>query len=100
MKIAFPLLMLKKKDLLGGPIPQHLECKNLQTPFFIVCQFSSNGSIKLLPERVDRIRLKSTKKGEDDYLTLLWVNFECKSSRSFLPMYWGFCGLNFLEIIF
>jgi len=34
------------------PIPQHLEGKNLQTPISIVCQFSSNCSIKLLPERV------------------------------------------------
>jgi hypothetical protein len=35
------------------PIPQHFECKNLQTAISIVCQFSSNCSIKLLPERVD-----------------------------------------------
>ncbi|KAJ6881274.1 hypothetical protein NC651_027976 [Populus alba x Populus x berolinensis] len=30
-----------------------------------------NGSIKLLPERVDWIGLKSTQEGEDDSLTLL-----------------------------
>jgi hypothetical protein len=34
------------------PIPQHLEGKNLHTPISIVCQFSSNYSIKLLPKRV------------------------------------------------
>ena len=38
-------------DLLGQPIPQY--CKNPQTPISIVCQFSSNCSIKLLPKRVD-----------------------------------------------
>jgi hypothetical protein len=43
----------REKDLLGRPIPQHLECKNIQTPISIICQFSSNGSIKLSPERVD-----------------------------------------------
>jgi hypothetical protein len=52
MKIGSPSLMLKEKDLLGRPIPQNLECKNLQTPISIVCQFSSNSSTKLLPERV------------------------------------------------
>jgi hypothetical protein len=50
MKIGSPLLMLKERDLLGRPIPQYLEGKN---PISIVCQFSSNCSIKLLPERVD-----------------------------------------------
>jgi len=53
MKIGSPLLMLKERDLLGRPIPQNLEGKNPQTPISIVCQFSSNCSIKLLPERVD-----------------------------------------------
>jgi hypothetical protein len=55
-----PLLMLKEKDLLGRPIPQYLEGKNLQTPISIVCQFSSNCSTKLLPERGDWIELKWT----------------------------------------
>ena len=45
MKIDSPLLMLKERDLLGGPIPQHLECKNLQTPFSIVCQFKLHSSL-------------------------------------------------------
>jgi hypothetical protein len=54
MKIGSPLLMLEERDLLGRPIPQYLEGKNLQTPISVVCQFSSNCSIKLLPEeRVD-----------------------------------------------
>ena len=36
MKSGSPLLMLKEKDLLGRPIPQHLiECKNLQTPLIL-----------------------------------------------------------------
>jgi hypothetical protein len=57
MKIGSPLLMLKEKDLLGRPIPQYLEGKNLQTRISIVCQFSSNCSTKLLPERGDWIGL-------------------------------------------
>jgi len=54
------LLMLKEKDLWGRPIPQHLEGKNLQTQISIVCQFSSNCSIKLLPKRVDGCTRNST----------------------------------------
>ena len=53
-----------------------LHCLSVQTPFFIVCQFSSYGSIKLLPGRVDWIGLKWTKEGEADCLTLLWANLQ------------------------
>jgi len=36
MKIESPLLMLKEKDLLGRPIPQHLECKVIARTCWLV----------------------------------------------------------------